>query len=154
MNLGAIPAGLGARDTLRLEMGYPLYGHELNETTNAAESGLAKSIAQKEFIGSSIVLDKSKTEKLLRGIMLDGRRAARHGDTILSTDGKEIGHVTSGSFSPSLQGCIALGYIDVNYSSNDIQLLIKTERGELKGTTCATPFYKKSTGRDDLSKYL
>lgn len=151
---GAVAAGLGARDTLRLEMGYPLYGHELNEETNAAESGFCKSIASKEFIGSGIVLDVSKRTKCLKGVILEGRRTARNGDKLLSPDGLEIGYVTSGSYSPSLQCGIAMGYLISSHAVDGKQVLVKTERGELEGKVTETPFYKKATGRDNLANYL
>ena len=80
---GVIPAGLGARDTLRLEMGMPLYGHELKDDRNAAESGFTKSIApDKDSIGSGIVLGDQAAGMTLVGILLDGRRAAREGDVL------------------------------------------------------------------------
>jgi aminomethyltransferase len=154
IELGATPAGLGARDTLRLEMGFPLYGHELNQDTNAAESGLCRSIANKKFIGSEVVLDSSSIKKCLKGIMLEGRRAGRQGDKILSPDKKEIGYLTSGSYSPSLQKAIAMGYVISSYAVNGQPVLIKTDRGELTGNITETPFYKKATGRDNLANYL
>ena len=154
LELGVVPAGLGCRDTLRLEMGYPLYGHELDDKTNAAESGFTRAVGDKTFIGSDIILNKVNTHKKLVGIILDGRRAARNADTILNADGTEIGYITSGSFSPSLQCCIAMGYVNLSHSQNGTVLSIKTERGELKGTVSEPPFYKKATGRDNLAKYL
>jgi aminomethyltransferase len=154
INLGAIPAGLGARDTLRLEMGFPLYGHELNQDTNAAESGLCKSIANKKFIGSEVVLDSSVIKKCLKGIVLEGRRAGRQGDKILNPDKEEIGYITSGSYSPSLQKAIAMGYVLSSYAVNEQKVIIKTDRGELTGNVTDTPFYKKATGRDNLANYL
>lgn len=154
LNEGAVAAGLGARDTLRLEMGFPLYGHELNEQTNAAESGFNRSIASKEFIGSEIVLDPTKRTKLLKGIILEGRRAARHGDKLFDAAGVEIGYLTSGSYSPSLQCGIAMGYVRESHAAYGTELLIRTERGELKGKISETPFYTKASGRASLSDYL
>ena len=150
LECGAAPAGLGCRDTLRLEMGYPLYGHELDQNTNAAESCFTRAIANKEFIGSKVVLDPERKKQSLVGIVLQGRRAARHGDPIFDPDGTELGRVTSGSFSPTLQCAIALGYS----LKKNTPVLIKTERGELKGETTGLPFYKKATGRDDITKFL
>ena len=154
LNEGVLPAGLGARDTLRLEMGYPLYGHELDKDTNAAQSGFSKAITDKDCIGSAVLKDPSKNKQTLCGITLEGKRAARHGDLILNTSGKEIGHITSGSFSPSLQGAIALGYVNKQESTNGTFLVIKTERNELKGVVTSLPFYTKATGRDDINKHL
>jgi aminomethyltransferase len=135
-------------------MGYPLYGHELDQDTNAAESGFTKAIADKECIGSTVLKDPSKSIKTLCGITLEGKRAARHGDLILDLSGNEIGHITSGSFSPSLQTAIALGYVNKQQSVNGTSLLIKTERNELKGVVTALPFYTEATGREDIKKFL
>jgi aminomethyltransferase len=155
LNLGALPAGLGARDTLRLEMGYPLYGHELDDSTNAAESGFTRAIdTGKKFIGSGIVLDPSMKQRQLVGIQLDGRRSARHGDAILDKFGNPAGTVTSGSFSPSLGYAIAFGYVGLPASALGNQVRIRTDRQELAGTIVETPFYKKATGRMDINKFL
>jgi aminomethyltransferase len=155
LDLGAVPAGLGARDTLRLEMGYPLYGHELDERTNAAESGFARAIGTaKRFIGSPVVLDASKKQKVLSGIMLEGRRSARHGDAILDTEGREIGTVSSGSFSPSLSCALALGYVALPASTIGTRVKIRTDRQELDGSVTGLPFYKKATGRQELKEFL
>ena len=155
LDLGAVPAGLGARDTLRLEMGYPLYGHELDANTNAAESGFSRSIgSNKRFIGSGVVLDAAKKRRLLVGIALEGRRAARHGDVILDKSGKAVGVVTSGSFSPSLSCAIALGYVAIETSAPGTPVRIRTERQELAGRIVEQPFYKKATGREEIGKFL
>lgn len=152
---GVIPAGLGCRDTLRLEMGLPLYGHELDEHTNAAESGLLRSIASdKPFTGSTIILDPTKRYRKLVGIVLEGRRAARNGDRIVAASGREIGSVTSGSFSPSLGIAIALGYVESNAAAPGTRVSVRTERGDLAGTIANVPFYKEATGRADLRSFL
>lgn len=152
---GAEPAGLGARDTLRLEMGFPLYGHELSFDRNAAESGLMRYIAtDKEFIGSKVVLDESQRRFSLVAIILDDRRAARAHDTILDTGSKRIGFITSGSFSPSIGKAIALGYIHKSSSEPGTVLTIKTERNELQATIYKTPLYKKSTWKKRLKCFL
>ena len=155
LELGALPAGLGARDTLRLEMGLPLYGHELDEKTNPAESGFTRAIAtDKEFIGSRLIGDPGRKKRLLAGIMLDGRRAARSGDIVLDAAGQEIGVVTSGSFSPSLSRAIALAYLKIESSAVGTVVAVGTERGIIQGTVTELPFYKKATGRKDLREFL
>jgi aminomethyltransferase len=155
LGAGALPAGLGARDTLRLEMGYPLYGHELDDRTNAAESGLGRAIdGRKKFIGSSAVLDPAQKQRLLVGIRLDGRRAARHGDAILDKGGNSAGVVTSGSFSPSLSCAIALGYVPLEQSAPGNHVSIRTDRQTVTGTIVELPFYRNATGRMDLNKFL
>jgi len=155
LNLGALPAGLGARDTLRLEMGYPLYGHELDENTNAAESGFTRAIATgKKFIGSTAVLDPARKGRLLVGIQLEGRRSARHGDTVLDKNGVAVGTITSGSFSPSLSCAIAFGYVALPASAIGNHVVVRTDRQELAGSTVEVPFYKKATGRMELKAFL
>jgi aminomethyltransferase len=136
-------------------MGFPLYGHELDERTNAAESGFSRAIAaDKTFIGSKVVLDAKRRRRKLVGIAIDGRRAARHNDTILNAAGKAIGRITSGSFSPSLSCAIAFGYVAVESSAIGTPFGIVTERSELTGKVTDLPFYKKATGRKDLKEFL
>jgi aminomethyltransferase len=155
LSLGVKPAGLGARDTLRLEMGYPLYGHELDSQRNAAESGFTRAIASdKEFIGSKVIHDPGKATSLLCGIKLDGRKAARHNDLILSTDKVRIGCVTSGSFSPSLGYAIAMGYIGKTRCAPGTNVVICTSSHELTGTIVAMPFYKEATARKNITDFL
>jgi len=152
---GAEPAGLGARDTLRLEMGFPLYGHELCADRNIGESGLLRHVAtNKKFIGSPVVLDESRREYLLIALILDDRRAARAHDILLSAEGKEKGFITSGSFSPSLGKAIAMGYIRKSSSQPGTVVTIRTQRYELKGTICQAPMYKGATGRKNLKEFL
>ena len=155
LNLGVLPAGLGARDTLRLEMGYPLYGHELDDRTNAAESNFNRAIdGGKKFIGSAVVLDPAQKRRLLVGIRLEGRRAARQGDAVLDKNGNTVGVITSGSFSPSLACAIAFGYVALPASAIGNQVRVRTERQELAGTIVEVPFYKKATGRMELKAFL
>jgi len=155
LNDGVVPAGLGARDTLRLEMGMPLYGHELDQDTNAIQSGMTRSIAtDKEYFGSRAIKDSSNNRQLLCGIELDGKRATRNGDIIIDAKGLQTGRITSGSFSPSLQKVIALGYINKELSAIGTPVVIKTERNELTGTVSQTPFYTKASGREPMKNYL
>ena len=152
---GAEPAGLGARDTLRLEMGFPLYGHELSADRNVAESGLLRYIAtNKKFVGSPVVLDESKRKYLLVAMFLDDRRTARAHDTLLDAEGEVTGLVTSGSFSPSLGKAIAMGYISKSSSRPGTVVTIRAERYELKGTICKVPLYKGATWRKNLKEFL
>jgi aminomethyltransferase len=154
LNLGVTPCGLGARDTLRLEMGYPLYGHELDDSTNAAESGFTKAIGDKAFLGSERVKESNNYKNRLVGFMLDGRRSARHGDSSMDLKGSGIGRVTSGSFCPSLNAACALGYVSQEYSNEGIQVLIRTERSEIPARVSAIPFYKGGTGRKKPSDFI
>jgi aminomethyltransferase len=155
MALGAAPAGLGARDTLRLEVGLPLYGHELNEMRNAAESGFTKAIAaDKDFVGSDRVLDPSARREMLSGMVFESRRAARNGDAIRDVDGREIGRVTSGSYAPSLGVAVALGYVWCAASVPGAPVRVRTDRGELNGKITALPFYPNGTARKPIRDFL
>jgi aminomethyltransferase len=155
MQLGAKPAGLGCRDTLRLEMGLPLYGHELTAEMNAAATGFTRAISHdKRFIGSDRVRDPSQPIMALVGIELHGRRAGRNGDTIVSNDQGEIGFVTSGSFSPSLEKALALGYVRVGNAAPGTPCAIDNGRQQLEGHVVALPFYTKATGRKPLADFL
>ncbi len=154
MELGAEPAGLGARDTLRLEMGMPLYGHELNEKRNAAESGFMRAIAQsKNFIGSNVVLNASAKKSQLVGVRLEGRRAARNGDMIQDDAGNTIGEVTSGSFAPSLEIAIAMGYVENVFSKPGCCVFIKTVRQNIPAVVCELPFYRNATARRPIKDF-
>jgi aminomethyltransferase len=155
MQKGARCAGLGARDTLRLEMGMPLYGHELCETRNAAEAGLVRAIStDKPFIGHASVCNPLKQRDALVGIRLEGRQSARHGDSILAADGTPIGVVTSGSFAPSLGTAIALGYLPKGHAAMGSTLLLQTSRKALPGTIIKRPFYERSTARKPIGDFL
>jgi aminomethyltransferase len=155
INLGAQPVGLGARDTLRLEMGFPLYGHELDESHNAAESGFVRAISQKKrFIGSEYVCNPMETKQILSGILLDGRRAARNGDKILDLQRNEIGLITSGSFAPSVECAVAMGYINKENHRLGDAVIITADRSELIGKITELPFYKNGTTRRKLSDFL
>ncbi|MFH1761822.1 MAG: glycine cleavage system aminomethyltransferase GcvT, partial [bacterium] len=121
---GLVPAGLGARDTLRLEMGYSLYGHELNEEINALEAGLAwiVNLDDHEFIGRESLV-KAKMDGLrykFIGLEMVSKAIPRAGFKLFS-NGKEIGYITSGTHSPSLKKGIALGYVNAgSVKSGDI----------------------------------
>ncbi len=154
INAGAIPAGLGARDTLRLEMGYPLYGHELDESSNAGWSGFTRAIGKKKFIGSDAISAESGKEYFLCGLLLEDRRSARSGDSIVDSAGSVVGRVTSGSFSPSLGRSIALGYLREGFRTQGANVSIVTERGMLAAIVAETPFYKGGSARARIEDYL
>lgn len=155
MDEGAIPAGLGARDTLRLEMGMPLYGHELNEARNAAEAGFTRAIAgDKEFIGSAALRDLELQPATLVGVALTGRRAAREGDRVCDGSGHAIGSVTSGSFGPSVGHAIALAYVDKGVSETGTRVQIETSRQTLEGEVVELPFYHQATARRRLRDFV
>jgi aminomethyltransferase len=143
------PAGLGARDTLRLEMGYPLYGHELNLETTPVEAGFAQMLKlgdKRDFIGAEI-LRTSQPGKRLVGIELDGRRVAREGTSVFIS-GRESGKISSGTFSPSLGKAIALAYVNGSSDvSNGTEVELVTDRFRITGKITSIPFYKNGTSR-------
>jgi aminomethyltransferase len=155
VELAAVPAGLGARDTLRLEMGYPLYGHELSTQRNAGATGYSWAISgSKAFIGSEAVHSSVAQESKLVGLLLEGRRTAREGDSVCDASGTVVGAVTSGSFSPSLRQGIALGYVEADCAEPGTRLTIETRRDQLNATVVKTPFYKNGTARKPFGDFI
>lgn len=155
LQMGAEPAGLGARDTLRLEMALPLYGHELSALRNAGESGISRSIAaDKTFIGCAAVRDPSRQQSRLVCLSLQGRKAARAGDALVGADGQVTGSVTSGSYAPSLGHAIAMGYVRITDSKPGVRLTIKGDRGELSAVVQEAPFYREATARRKMEEFL
>jgi aminomethyltransferase len=140
------PAGLGARDTLRLEAGMPLYGHELSETIDPLSAGLAWAVdLNKDFIGAEALRKVAAEEprRKLVGLELEGRRIARQGMPVMSGD-HTVGEVTSGTFGPTVQKSIAMAYVDAAHAGEGTQLSV-----DLKGTAnparvVPLPFYKRS----------
>lgn len=142
------PAGLGARDTLRLEMAYPLYGHDITEDTIPEEAGLGQFVDfNKDFIGKEALLRKKAggINKRLICFMAGSRRSPRHNYKIYCEDEK-IGVVTSGSFSPSLDLGIGMGYVKSGYENIGRDLLIKGDNKlEIKASITQKPFYKNGS---------
>ncbi len=139
---GAVPCGLGARDTLRLEMGYPLHGNDLTESTTPLEAGLgfAVDLKKSDFIGRQALVDQQQkgfTRRLTGLIMLD-RGIAREGCRCMK-DGNEMGIVTSGSISPVSGSGIALGYIDKSVKEGD-DVFIEVRGKNLKARVKKPPF--------------
>lgn len=148
MGLGEItPAGLGARDTLRLEMGYCLYGNDINDTTSPLEAGLGWiTKLKKGDFNSSDIFNKQKEnglERKLVGFILEDRRVPRHGYTISDEAGNEIGEVTSGTQSPSLDQPIGMGYVDIAHSKTGTEIYINRGAKKFKATVTRPPFYKE-----------
>ncbi len=143
------PAGLGARDTLRLEMGYPLYGHELDENTTPIEAGFAKILRlelKRKFSGSEKLSERSQA-KWLVGIELDGRRAARIGAEVFDGN-RKVGQICSGAFAPSLTKAVALAYVNnETLSKPGTELEMRAEKMSVKGKVVPLPFYKLGTAR-------
>jgi len=145
---GVSPVGLGARDTLRLEAGMPLYGHELEESIDPYMAGLgfACQCKDRNFVGRDILAERSKEELAVKrvGLVLEGRRAAREQSACFDMAGNPIGTVTSGSFSPTLQKPIAMAYL-----SRHAAILGAEIQVDIRGTTARAwvqelPFYKRA----------
>ncbi len=138
------PAGLGARDTLRIEAAMPLYGHELSETIDPISAQLEFAVdLAKDFIGAE-ALRKVKTDgpKQKRvGLELDGKRIARQGADLLH-DGKVVGQVTSGTFSPTLQKSIAMAYVDSEWATEGTDLSADLKTTHVSAKIVKIPFYK------------
>lgn len=146
-DLGLKPCGLAARDLLRIEMKFPLYGQELTEKTNPLEAGLkwVVKMEKKSFIGKE-ALEKVQKEGLGRtliGFALKERGVPRTAYPILSDDGAIIGEVTSGTHSPIQDRGIGIGYIQTPHSKLGTQILIDCRGKRLLGEIVATPFYKR-----------
>jgi aminomethyltransferase len=144
---GAVPCGLGARDTLRLEAGMPLYGHELNETINPIQAGLGWAVkADKgEFIGREALANAPRTPFRV-GLELEGKRAAREGSAVQSPDGTPAGTVTSGSYVPWLDRSIAMGYVAAEVAAPGTGLLVDIRGSLTPAKVVNLPFYKRPKG--------
>lgn len=142
------PAGLGARDVLRLEVGYSLYGHELNETVTPLEAGLERFIDfTKDFIGKEALL-KQKREGLRRkiaGFISETRRAPRQGQKIFAEDGEPIGEVTSGTFSPACQKGIGLGFVPVDLAGTRQKIYFGDDNHKNPAIISSRTFYKNGS---------
>jgi aminomethyltransferase len=143
---GIAPVGLGARDTLRLEMGYALYGHELDDTTNGYEARVGWAIKPGKaggFVGSE-ALQRVKAEgirKKLVGLTMLDRGIARDGMAVLH-EGAEVGHVTSGTHSPSLKTAIALAYVPPHLAADGTELDVSLRGQPRKARVTPYPFVK------------
>ena len=139
------PIGLGARDTLRLEMGYCLYGNDIDDTTSPFEAGLGWITKfTKDFVNSDALAkekDKGADQKLI-GFELDERGIPRQGYDIVDGQGKKIGVVTSGTMSPSLNKGIGLGYVSSELSKPGNKINIQIRKNKVPATLVKLPFYK------------
>ena len=141
------PIGLGARDSLRLEAGLPLYGHDLDRGTTPVMAGLTFAInkrrrAEGAFAGSARILAELESGPVQKRVGLDvsGRQPVREGALVLDGEGNEIGKITSGGFSPSLQRPIAMGYVGAPFAEAGSALKLE-QRGKLfDATVAAMPF--------------
>lgn len=152
-NLPVVPAGLGCRDTLRLEAGMPLYGHELSEQINPYQAGLgfAVDLVDACFPGAE-ALARAKDDASLPcrvGLTLQGKRVPREGFAILSADAtSQVGQVTSGTFSPTFNQPLAMGYVQRQYATQGIQLLVDIRGRNEPAAVTRLPFYRRKSQKE------
>ncbi|KQC31620.1 glycine cleavage system aminomethyltransferase GcvT [Flagellimonas eckloniae] len=145
-NFGIKPIGLAARDTLRLEMGYCLYGNDIDDITSPIEAGLGwVTKFTKDFVNSEALAKEKETgpKRKLVAFQIDEKGIPRSGYAILDEGGNEIGKVTSGTMSPSLSKGIGLGYVTVEHSKVDTKVWIQIRKNQARATLVKLPFYKQ-----------
>lgn len=143
---GIKPIGLAARDTLRLEMGYCLYGNEINDESSPLEAGLGwVTKFTKDFVNSENIKAEKEAgiKNKLIGFELIDRGIPRHDYEIVDADGNVIGKVTSGTQSPSLGKGIGLGYVTKDFALEGAEIFIRIRKNDVKAKVVKTPFYKK-----------
>jgi glycine cleavage system T protein (aminomethyltransferase) len=141
------PAGLGARDTLRLEAGLCLYGNDIDELTTPVEAGLAWVVGKRrraawDFPGAAVIRDQLANGPHRRrvGLRLEGRAPARAGTDIIAPDGTAAGSVTSGGFAPTLNAPVAMGYVRSDLAADATPLLLLVRDKRLPARVCRLPF--------------
>ncbi|MCC6735958.1 MAG: glycine cleavage system aminomethyltransferase GcvT [Bauldia sp.] len=141
------PIGLGARDSLRLEAGLPLYGHDIDETTTPVEADLAFAISPRrraaaDFPGAARILDELQngTRRKRVGLRIDGKLPAREGAAILDDGGAAVGKVTSGGFGPTVDAPVAMGYVDAAHAALGVSVAIDVRGRTLATTVSPMPF--------------
>lgn len=147
---GVKPAGLGARDVLRIEMGYSLYGHELEENISPLEAGLNRFVhLDKEFFGKAALLEQQESgvQRKIVGIRSNSRRSPRQGHLIFTESGESVGEVTSGTFSPSLRQGIGLGFVSCEHAQTDSKILFGSVNNKNEAVISSRAFYKDGSLR-------
>jgi aminomethyltransferase len=141
--LGLVPAGLAARDTLRLEAGMPLYGHELSRQVRPAQAGLGRAVAadKADFIGKAGV-DPAAGAPVLVGLVAEGKRAGRAGYPVFDGD-VQVGEITSGALSPSLGHPIAMAYVSPDVAAPGTNLHLDVRGTRIPATVTPLPFYRR-----------
>jgi aminomethyltransferase len=144
--IGGGPVGLAARDTLRLEAGMPLYGHELSEHIGPVQAGLsfAVNLRGREFVGRDAIAQAQKDDeqKVRVGLLVEGKRPAREGAVILQAD-KPVGEVTSGTFSPTFDRPIAMGYVKPTAAAPGTPLAVDVRGQHYAAQVAPLPFYER-----------
>ncbi|MFJ4016147.1 MAG: glycine cleavage system aminomethyltransferase GcvT [Microbacterium sp.] len=142
---GLVPAGLAARDTLRLEAGMPLYGHELSRETKPSQAGLGRVVVsdKDDFIGKGAV-DAASDAPVLVGLVAEGKRAGRAGYSVVDADGIVLGEVTSGALSPTLGHPIAMAYVAPSSAAAGTAVFLDVRGTRIPATVTALPFYRRT----------
>jgi aminomethyltransferase len=143
---GIKPIGLGARDTLRLEARFSLYGNDIDETTDPIEAGLGWTCKlDKEFTGREVIAAKKAEgpKRKIAGLVIQGG-VARHGHEV-THDGDVVGHVTSGTYGPTVEKNIALAYVPATSSKVGTTIGVRVRERDVPATVVKTPFYKRGT---------
>ncbi|MFT4230308.1 MAG: glycine cleavage system aminomethyltransferase GcvT [Microbacterium sp.] len=142
--LGLVPAGLAARDTLRLEAGMPLYGHELSLDVRPAQAGLGRVVAldKDDFVGRAGAVPDVAAPVLV-GLVAEGRRAGRAGYAVLDAAGEAVGEITSGALSPTLGHPVAMAYVPPALAEPGTGLSIDVRGTRIPATVTALPFYRR-----------
>jgi aminomethyltransferase len=145
---GAVPCGLGARDTLRLEAAMPLYGHELTEQIDPIQAGLgwAVKLDKGDFVGRGalrIAVEQVGRAPTRVGLELEGKRAAREGSAVKLGDGRPVGTVTSGSYAPWLEKSIAMAFVEPESASPGTRLMVDVRGALIPAHVVPLPFYKR-----------
>ena len=151
-----LPIGLGARDSLRLEAGLCLYGHDIDETTDPVEANLVWSIGKrrkldKDFPGAEAIMERvfNGTDRRRVGIRPEGKAPAREGTEIADKSGRVTGRITSGGFGPSVNGPVAMGYVETAFAADGSELDLMVRGKPLPAKVAPMPFfphrYKRAT---------
>ena len=157
LKMGAKLAGLGARDTLRLEAGLCLYGNDIGMNTTPIEANLKWAISKNridtEYPGSKIIKNqiKSGVDKIRVGIKPENRIIARGNTKIFNNEKKEIGKITSGTFGPSVEYSIAMGYVENKYAVLNTKLFLEVRGKKIPANVCNLPFYKKNYVKGEIN---
>ncbi|QRY40744.1 glycine cleavage system protein T [Microbacterium hominis] len=144
--LGLVPAGLAARDTLRLEAGMPLHGHELSTAILPAQAGLGRVVAgdKDEFVGKDALAAASDDLPVLVGLVAEGRRAGRAGYAVVDAAGTPVGEITSGALSPTLGHPVAMAFVPPALAEAGTSLFIDVRGTLIPATVTALPFYRRT----------
>ena len=157
IDLGSSLIGLGARDTLRLEAGLCLYGHDINEETSPVEANLKWAISKnrinEEFPGAKEIKKQFNegVKKLRVGIKPDNRVIARESTKIFDDKNNEIGKITSGTFGPSVNSPIAMGYVSNMFSKSNTKVFLEVRGKKIPASICELPFYKKNYVKGEIN---